>query len=72
MPYFATIVGGAAVYAAVLATRLARPPIELPRLTASLPIAHAAVTRARVAWVATWLAVYALVPAAVALALRFK
>lgn len=72
VPYFATIVGGAAVYAAVLATRLARPPIELPRLTASLPIAHAAVTRARVAWVATWLAVYALVPAAVALALRFK
>nr|HEX4312938.1 hypothetical protein [Kofleriaceae bacterium] len=62
-PYLAPIVGGAIVYAAVLAGRLARPPIELPRLSASLPIEPAAIARARRAWVAVWLGVYALVPA---------
>jgi hypothetical protein len=68
VPYLATVLGGAVVYAAVLAGRLGRAPIELARLTATLPVARGAVARARVAWVVTWLAVFAVAPAVFALA----
>ncbi|MBZ0235128.1 MAG: hypothetical protein K8M05_22565, partial [Deltaproteobacteria bacterium] len=39
---------------------------ELPRLTATLPVAPASVSTARTAYVATWATVYLLVPSAVA------
>lgn len=59
-------VGAAALYGIVLAGRLARPPIELPRLAATLPIADAARARARRAWLAAWWGVFVLVPGVVA------
>lgn len=45
-----------------------RDPLELPRSTATLPIAPAAVARARRTLLAVWLAVWMLVPLAVAIA----
>ena len=38
VPWLTAVIGGAAVYAIALAARLRRPPIELPRLSATLPI----------------------------------
>ncbi len=52
-----------------LAVALARPPIELPRSTATLPVSTAAVTQARRAYVGLWLLVFAVGPAAVGLTL---
>jgi hypothetical protein len=60
------VAGSTALYAVVLAARLGRPPIELPRLAAQLPIGPAAHARARVAWVLTWIAVFASPPTALA------
>jgi hypothetical protein len=51
-----------------LSRALARPPLEIPRLTASMPIPPAAVTTARTAYVATWLTLFVLAPAAIAVA----
>jgi hypothetical protein len=61
------ILGGAGLYAIALAGRLFRPPIELPRLAATLPIPHAARTRAKVAWLVTWCVVFVLIPLGFAL-----
>jgi hypothetical protein len=61
------ILGGAGLYAIALAGRLIRPPIELPRLAATLPIPHAARTRAKVAWLVTWCVVFVLIPLGFAL-----
>ncbi len=69
MPYLVTVLAGLAVYGVVLAGRLGRAPIELPRLAETLPIADGVVGRARVAWVVTWTMVFAVVPAGIALAL---
>jgi hypothetical protein len=60
------VAGGTAVYAVVLAARLGRPPIELPRLAAQLPIGPAPHARARIAWCLTWIAVFAAPPTALA------
>jgi len=65
-PWLGATLAGTAVYALALAGRLRRPPIELPRLSAALPIAPAARRRAKIAWLAVWLAVFVLVPAAIA------
>jgi hypothetical protein len=54
------------MYAIALAGRLARAPIELPRLAATLPIRAAARTRAKVAWLVTWSMVFVLIPLAFA------
>ncbi len=64
--YLVPILVVALGYLALLARRLTRPPIELPRLLATLPIAPAAATRARVVWLAGWLLVFVAVPFAVA------
>ena len=66
-PWFVATLAGAAMYAIALATRLFRPPIELPRLAATLPITAAARTRAKVAWVAAWALIFVVVPLAFAL-----
>ncbi len=47
---------------------LARPPLELPRLTATMPIAPASVATARLAYVTTWAALFVVAPAAIAAA----
>jgi hypothetical protein len=66
IPWLAVPLAGALVYAVLLHRRLDAPPIELPRLEATLPITPAARTRAKRAWTLVWLAVFVLVPAAFA------
>lgn len=61
-PWLVVVIGGAALYAIALARRLVRPPIELPRLSATLPISSEARTRAKVAWVVAWAVVFVVVP----------
>jgi hypothetical protein len=65
-PWLVAVLAGAVMYAIALAGRLARAPIELPRLAATLPIPPAARTRAKVAWLVTWSLVFVLIPLAFA------
>lgn len=57
---------GAAAYAIVLATRLRQAPIELARLSATLPLTPRAHARARLAWIVGWWIVFVAVPGAFA------
>jgi len=68
LPWFAGTLGAAALYALALASRLFRAPIEVPRLASTLPISASARTRAKLAWVAVWLAIFVTIPAAFAIA----
>lgn len=61
-PWMTATIGGATAYAIALARRLQQPPIELPRLSATLPMTAAARARAKLAWVLAWWTVYVLVP----------
>lgn len=63
-PWLAVVAGALAAVAATLAHATGRPPIELPRATALLPIAPTAIATARRALVGLWLAVW-LAPAVV-------
>ena len=69
-PWLVATLAGAALYAIALAGRLRRAPIELPRLSSTLPIAPSARARAKLAWLVVWLAIYVLVPATFALLSR--
>jgi hypothetical protein len=62
MPWLVAVLSGAVMYAIALAGRLFRPPIELPRLSATLPITRAARIRAKVAWIAAWTCVFLVIP----------
>ncbi|HWO20962.1 MAG TPA: hypothetical protein VNO30_19480 [Kofleriaceae bacterium] len=62
VPWLTATIGGAAVYALALSARLRRPPIELPRLSSTLPIAPAAAARAKLAWLLGWWAIFVGVP----------
>ena len=62
-PWLAAVIGGAASYGFVLARRLRRPPIELARLSATLPLPPRAHARARLAWLLGWWVVFVAVPA---------
>jgi hypothetical protein len=68
MTWVAVTAGGAALYAAVLARRLWRPPVELPRMTTTLPIDRAALTTAKLAWVGGWALVFVALPLLLSLA----
>ncbi len=61
-PWLAATLASAAAYAVSLAGRLDRPPIELPRLAATLPISPAGRARARRAWLVGWWTIFVLVP----------
>jgi hypothetical protein len=63
----ATLAGGAA-YGIVLASRLQKKPIELPRLSSTLPITDAATSRAKVAWMIGWWVIFVAAPGAFAVA----
>ncbi len=67
-PWLIAVLGGTALYAVVLAVRLRHPPLELPRLSATLPIAPSAIARAKLAWLAAWWLIFVGAPAAFALA----
>ena len=62
-PWLTVAIAGAAAYGLVLAGRLRRPPIELPRLSATLPLTAQARTRARLAWLLGWWMIFAGAPA---------
>jgi len=66
VPWLVVPLAGALLYAALLRARLSDPPIELPRLSATLPITPAARRLAKRAWTLAWLAVFVIVPAAFA------
>jgi hypothetical protein len=61
-PWLTIAIGGAAAYGLVLASRLRRPPIELPRLSATLPLTARAHARARLAWLLGWWSIFAGAP----------
>jgi len=66
-PWLVVVAGAAALYAATLASRLSHPPIELPRLSSTLPITAAARRRAKLAWIVSWSLVFVGAPLAFAL-----
>jgi hypothetical protein len=68
MPWLVATLAGGVMYGAALAGRLGRPPIELPRLSATLPISAAARRRAKLAWIVTWALLFVVIPASFALA----
>jgi hypothetical protein len=61
-PWLTVAIGGAAAYGLVLASRLRRSPIELPRLSATLPLTASAHARARLAWLLGWWSIFAGAP----------
>ena len=65
-PWLVAVLVGMAIYAVALARRLRRPPIEVPRLAATLPISAGAITRAKLAWVVAWATVFVAIPVAFA------
>ena len=62
-PWLTVAVGGAAIYGLVLAARVGRPPIELARLAATLPITKPARARAKLAWLLGWWTIFVAAPA---------
>jgi hypothetical protein len=62
-PWLTIAIAGTASYGAVLATRLRRPPIELARLSATLPLSARARARAKLAWLLGWWTVFVVAPA---------
>jgi hypothetical protein len=65
-PWLAATLVAAAAYGLALDGRLHAPPIELPRLTSTLPIA--AVARAKLVWIAGWWTIFIAIPGAFAAA----
>jgi hypothetical protein len=62
-PWLTVAIGGAATYGLVLASRLRRPPIELARLSATLPLTASARARAKLAWLLGWWTIFVAAPA---------
>jgi hypothetical protein len=62
-PWLMVAIGGAASYGTVLAGRLHRAPIELRRLSATLPLAARSLARAKLAWLLGWWVIFAGAPA---------
>ena len=66
-PWLVAVLAGGALYGAALGNRLRHPPVELPRLSATLPIDPRAQSLAKLAWIATWGVLYLAIPATFAL-----
>ncbi|HET9988846.1 MAG TPA: hypothetical protein VFQ65_10000 [Kofleriaceae bacterium] len=66
VPWLVVPLAGALLYAGLLRARLSDAPIELVRLSATLPITPAARRLAKRAWTLAWVAVFVIVPAAFA------
>ncbi len=62
-PWLTVAIGGAAIYGLVLVTRLGRPPIELARLSSTLPLTTASRARAKLAWLLGWWVIFVAAPA---------
>ena len=65
-PWLVATLVGVTAYGLAVGGRLHRPPIELPRLSATLPISAAAVARAKLAWLAGWWTIFVVVPGLIA------
>ncbi|HEY4176059.1 MAG TPA: hypothetical protein VGM90_04480 [Kofleriaceae bacterium] len=63
LPYLIATLGGGVTYALALRSRVWSSPIELARLSASLPISPQAIGRAKRAWVLGWFAIFIALPA---------
>ena len=66
LPWLVGCGAGAGLLGRWLAGAVARPPIELQRSTAMLPVSPADVVRARRAYVGLWLAIFIVIPGLVA------
>lgn len=62
VPWLTATIGGPAIYALALAARLRRPPIELPRLSTTLPISPSSAARAKLAWLLGWWTLFVAAP----------
>jgi len=62
LPWLTATIAGTAAYALALAGRVQRAPIELPRLSATLPLKPTAIARAKLAWLAGWWAIFVAAP----------
>ncbi|CAN5912171.1 hypothetical protein BH11MYX2_BH11MYX2_01150 [soil metagenome] len=62
LPYLIATIGSGVAYALVLRSRVRSPPIELARLSASLPIAPQAIARAKRAWILVWFGIFIVAP----------
>jgi hypothetical protein len=62
-PWLMVAIGSAASYGIVLAGRLHRAPIELRRLSATLPLSASSLARAKLAWLLGWWVIFAAAPA---------
>lgn len=62
VPWLVATLGAMAAYGLAVGGRLHRPPIELTRLSQSLPITPAARRRAKVAWVTGWWTIFVAAP----------
>lgn len=62
-PWLTATISGAALYGVALAGRLYRPPIELSRLSKTMPLAPAGITRAKLVWLLGWWTIFLVVPA---------
>src|SRR6185295_16429110 len=62
-PWLMVAIGSAASYGLVLAGRLHRAPIELRRLSATLPLSASSLARAKLAWLLGWWVIFAGAPA---------
>ncbi|MDX2092080.1 MAG: hypothetical protein SFX73_29720 [Kofleriaceae bacterium] len=61
-PWLVATLVGATAYGLAVGGRLHRPPIELSRLSHTLPISAAAVERAKLAWLAGWWTIFVVIP----------
>lgn len=62
-PWLVATLVGASAYGLAVGARLHRPPIELPRLSRTLPFSLSAAHRAKVAWVIGWWTIFVAAPA---------
>jgi hypothetical protein len=62
MPWLVAILVAMTAYGLAVGGRLHRPPIELIRLSQSLPITTAARRRAKLAWITGWWSIFVLTP----------
>jgi hypothetical protein len=62
-PWLTAVLAGASVYGLAVAGRLFHPPIELARLSLTLPIDRSSRQRAKLAWVIGWWTIFVALPA---------
>jgi hypothetical protein len=62
-PWLTATISGGALYGIALAGRLVRPPIELARLSSTLPVGASGIARAKLVWILGWWTIFVAIPA---------